>query len=164
MENQAARFIVNAAIIAALYAVLTLLLAPMSFGVIQVRVSEALCTLALFTPAAIPGLTVGCFVANILGTNGIIDAFLGSLATLIGVVGMYKLRKYPYLAPLCNVFSNGIIIGWMLWKFYGAEFSPLVCMVIVAAEELIPLYVLGVPLAKVIRKNPSAINGPKGKR
>ncbi len=162
MESRKVRFIVNAAVIGALYAVLTLLLAPISFGVIQVRVSEVLCTLALFTPAAIPGLTAGCFVANMLGTNGIIDALLGSFATMIGTFGMYKMRRYPYLAPLFNVLSNGIIIGWMLWRFYGAEFSPFICMAIVAAEEIIPLYILGVPLAKVIRKNPSAINGPKG--
>lgn len=160
-ENRTVKFIVNAAVIAALYAVLTLLLAPVSFGVVQVRISEVLCTLSLFTPAAVPGLTIGCFIANTIGGNGIIDAVLGSLATLIGSFGMYKLRHRPKLAPLVNVLSNGIIVGLMLCYVYGAELSfgpanknlvPLFCVLLVSVEEIIPLYVLGVPLAAVIRK------------
>lgn len=161
MENKGVKFTVNAAVIAALYAVLTLLLAPVSFGIIQVRISEVLCILSLFTPAAVPGLTAGCFIANFIGGNGIVDAVLGSIATLIGSFGMYRFRKHPSLAPLINVFSNGIIIGLMLFYVYGAEINigagntniaPLLCVLIVSAEELIPLYVLGMPLASVIRK------------
>ena len=160
-ENRTVKFIVNAAVIAALYAVLTLLLAPVSFGIIQVRISEVLCMLSLFTPAAVPGLTIGCFIANMIGGNGIMDAVLGSLATLIGCWGMYKLRKRPRLAPLVNILSNGIIVGLMLCYVYGAEvsfgpankaFAPLFCVLLVSIEEVIPLYVLGLPLAAVIRK------------
>lgn len=158
-DNKLVRTIVNGAVIAALYAVLTLLLAPVSFGIVQVRVSEVLCILSLFTPAAVPGLTVGCFIANFIGGNGIADAVLGSLATLIGCLGMYKLRKKPKLAPLVNVLSNGIIVGLMLYYIYGLKISfasgnygALACILLVSVEELIPLYVLGVPLASVIRK------------
>lgn len=159
--DRTVKFIVNAAVIAALYAVLTLLLAPVSFGIIQVRVSEVLCTLSLFTSAAVPGLTIGCFIANTIGGSGILDAVLGSLATLIGCYGMYKLRNRPRLAPLANILSNGIIVGLMLCYVYGAEVSfgpanknimPLFCVLLVCIEEVIPLYVLGLPLAAVIRK------------
>lgn len=160
-DNRIVKFIVNGAVIAALYAVLTLLLAPFSFGIVQVRVSEVLCTLALFTPAAVPGLTIGCFIANIIGGNGIADVLLGSLATLIGCFGMYKLRKKPKLAPLVNVLSNGIIVGLMLYYLYGLRlnFGPegtdtgaLLCIALVCVEEVIPLYILGAPLASAIRK------------
>ena len=160
-ENRGVKFTVNAAVIAALYAVLTLLLAPVSFGIVQVRLSEVLCILSLFTPAAVPGLTAGCFIANFIGGSGLADAVLGSLATLAGCFGMYKLRHRPRLAPLVNVLSNGIIVGLMLYYVYGFDISagaagknaaPLLCILIVSAEEIIPLYVLGLPLASVIRK------------
>lgn len=160
-DNKIVKFIVNGAVIASLYAVLTLLLAPFSFGVVQVRVSEVLCVLSLFTPAAVPGLTIGCLIANIVGGNGLADALLGSLASLIGSFGMYKLRKHPRLAPLANVLSNGIIVGLMLYYIYGLrisfgpegkELGALFCVLLVSIEEVIPLYVLGAPLASVIRK------------
>jgi len=160
-KQDTVKLIVNGAVIAAIYAMLTIFLAPMSFGLIQVRVSEMLCVLSYFTPAAVGGLTVGCFIANILGANGIIDAVLGSLATLIGCFGMYKLRKKPYVAPLINIASNGIIIGLMLYYIYGLKLSfgpkgesiaPVLCILTVAAEEAIPMYVLGLPLANIIKK------------
>jgi len=162
MKNKdTVKLIVNSAVIAALYAMLTLFLAPASFGIIQVRVSEMLCVLSFFTPAAVWGITIGCFIANILGTNGIIDAVLGSLATLIGCFGMYKLRKRPYVAPLINIASNGIIVGLMLYFVYGlkleigqinSDLAPIACIILVAFEEAIPLYVLGMPLAGIIKK------------
>ena len=95
MQNRRASILklTQGAAIAALYVVLTLIFAPISFGEMQVRISEALTILPLFTPAAIPGLFVGCILANLLGGAIVWDVVFGSLATLIGAVGGYLLRK-----------------------------------------------------------------------
>ncbi len=114
MKNISSEYLVKAGAIGAAYTVLTLLLAPLSYGVMQIRVSEAMVVLALFEPAAVPGLTVGCFLSGMLGPNGIADALLGSLATLLGAWGTYALRRYRYIAPAANVLSNAVIIGLML--------------------------------------------------
>ena len=101
------------AIIAALYAALTLLLAPLSYGGIQCRVSEAMTMLPLLLPQAIPGLFVGCLVAN-LYTCMLTDIVFGSLATLIAAVGTYLLRKRPLPAALCPILANAVIVGLVL--------------------------------------------------
>ncbi len=101
------------AVIAALYAALTLLLAPFSYGPIQLRLSEALTLLPIILPQAIPGLFVGCLIAN-LYTGMITDIIFGSLATLIAAIGTYLLRKKPILAAACPVVSNGVIVGLVL--------------------------------------------------
>jgi uncharacterized membrane protein len=149
--------IAKTAIIAALYAALTLLLAPISYGTMQIRVSEALCVLALFTPAAVPGLTLGCLLANLIGPFGIHDVIFGTLATLVGVGGIWLLRKKPYAAPLCNVISNGLIVGFELWYFFGLEDHFWLAAAWVALGELIACYVLGVPLMKFLEKNHTKI-------
>lgn len=102
------------AVIAALYAALTLLLAPISYGNLQCRVSEALTLLPVLMPAAIPGLFVGCLLANILGGATVLDIVFGSLATLIAAIGTFALRKKPILAALCPVIANGLIVGAVL--------------------------------------------------
>ena len=102
------------AVIAALYAALTLLLAPISYGNLQCRVSEAMTLLPMLMPSAIPGLFVGCLLANILGGATIMDIVFGSLATLIAAVGTYLLRRKPILAALCPVIANGLIVGAVL--------------------------------------------------
>ncbi len=145
------------AVIAALYAALTLLLAPFSYGIMQVRVSEAMCVLALFTPAAVPGLTLGCLLANLIGPYGLQDVIFGTLATLIGVAGMYVLRKKPMLAPLCNVISNGLIVGFELWYFFGLAANFWIAAGWVALGELISCYLLGIPLMKYLEKNHSRL-------
>jgi len=93
MKNKSTLFLVQAALIAAVYVVLTLVFAPFSYGEIQVRISEALTILPFFTPAAIPGLFVGCILANLLGGAIPLDIAFGSIATLIGAVFTYKLRN-----------------------------------------------------------------------
>lgn len=107
------RSLCTSAIIAALYAALTLLLAPLSYGNIQLRVSEAMTLLPMVLPQAIPGLFVGCLIAN-LYTGMLTDILFGSLATLIAAIGTYCLRKKPLLAAACPVVSNGIIVGLVL--------------------------------------------------
>ena len=107
------------AMIAALYAALTLLLAPISYGAIQCRISEARTLLPILLPQAIPGLVIGCLVANLLSPVAIWDVIFGTLATLIAALGTYKLRKKPLLAALCPVVANGVIVGVMLAVFYA---------------------------------------------
>ena len=92
--------ITQGAVIAALYVVLTMVFAPISFGPVQVRIAEALCIMPMFTPAAIPGLFIGCLIANLIGGGIMLDVIFGSLATLIGAVLGYMLRKNRWLVPL----------------------------------------------------------------
>ena len=101
------------AVIAALYAALTLLLAPISYGPIQLRLSEALTMLPMLLPQAIPGLFVGCLIAN-LYTGMLTDIIFGSLATLLAAIGTYSLRRKPPLAAACPVVCNGVIVGLVL--------------------------------------------------
>ena len=101
MRNQRITFMTQAAMIAAVYVVLTYVFAPFSFGEVQVRLAEALTILPLFTPAAVPGLFIGCLIGNILGGAILPDILCGSLATLIGAVFTYLLRdKSPFIAPI----------------------------------------------------------------
>ena len=141
------------AAIAALYVVLTLIFAPISFGEMQVRVSEALTILPLFTPAAIPGLFVGCLLGNILGGAVIWDVIFGSLATLIGAAGGYLLRKNRWLVPLPTVLSNGIIVPFVLRYGYGVALPIPLMMVYVAIGEIISCYGLGEFLCTVLLKH-----------
>ncbi len=154
-QTKTSEFWVQAAVIGSLYAALTLLLSPISYGVMQVRVSEAMTVLAMFTPAAIPGLAAGCFFANFLGPNGIMDAVIGSMATLIGAIGTYRLRRRFYWAPMPNVAANALIVGLMLYYVYGVPFSPLYCIFWVGLGELVSCYGIGIPLARFLRKRRS---------
>ncbi len=145
--------IAQGAAIAALYVVLTLIFAPISFGEMQVRISEALTILPLFTPAAIPGLFIGCVLANLLGGAIVWDVIFGSVATLIGAVGGYLLRKNRWLVPLPTVLSNGIIVPFVLRYGYGVELPIPLMMVYVAVGEIISCYVLGELLATVLLRH-----------
>lgn len=115
--------IVTAGIIAALYVVLTMISAMLglSSGVIQVRISEALTVLPYFTPAAIPGLFLGCLIANILSGSIAVDVIFGSLATLLGAIGSYLLRKYKFLVAIPPVISNMIIVPMVLKFAYHLD-------------------------------------------
>ena len=142
----------QAAVIAAVYATLTLALMPLSYGVMQIRVSEALTILPFFTPAAIPGLFIGCLVSNMIGPNGILDIVIGSGATLIAALFSYLLRSRPLLVPLPPVIANGIFVGGMLYYAYSLPFSLTACILWVAAGELIACYAIGYPLLRYLKK------------
>lgn len=146
------KYLAEASVIAAIYAVLTIVLAPISYGAVQVRISEALTVLPFFTPAAVPGLFVGCIAANLLSPYGLPDLIFGSLATLIGAAGSYMLRKKPALVPLPPVISNGIIVGVMLYYVYEVPVPLFVQMLYVAAGEMIACYAVGYPLMKYLNK------------
>ena len=138
-------------IIAALYAGLTILLQAFSFGAIQVRVSEAMTLLPLLTPAAIPGLAIGCFIANLICSTWQ-DWVFGTLATLIAAVLTRKLRKNVYLAAAMPVLANALIIGPMLYWMYGG--SWLLNILTVGVGEAIACFLLGIPLIKSLEKMP----------
>ncbi|MBE6547235.1 MAG: QueT transporter family protein [Ruminococcaceae bacterium] len=138
-------FLCYGAIIAALYVVLTLLanLLGVGSGVIQVRFSEMLCLLPIFLPAAIPGVTVGCFLSALLTGAVWLDILVGPIATLIGAVGTYLLRKHKWLAPLPPILSNALIIPFVLAYGYGAEEAIPLMMLTVGIGEVLSIYVLG---------------------
>ena len=141
--------------IAAIYAVLCILLAPISYSAIQVRIAEALTILPAFTPAAIPGLTVGCLLANILGRCPIMDIIFGTLATLIGAVGTYLLRSRKSLIWMPPVVSNTILVSIfsIYIPFMGeSEDSLWFIMLTVCIGELISVCVLGYLLYFALKK------------
>ncbi|MBQ9084656.1 MAG: QueT transporter family protein [Clostridia bacterium] len=123
-SNTGVLFLSRAALIAALYAALTYATIAISSGVIQFRISEALCILPLFLPEAIPGLFIGCALANLFPAFSLPDMIFGSLATLIGAVGAYLLRRLPHklrwLAPLPTILANALIVPLVLRYAYGA--------------------------------------------
>ena len=120
MKNKKLVFICQAAVIAALYVVLTYVFSAFASGVIQVRVSEALTILPAFTPAAIPGLVIGCLLSNTLTGCVLLDIIFGSVATLIGALGSYALRRHTWLVPIPPIVSNMIIVPFVLRYAYGA--------------------------------------------
>jgi uncharacterized membrane protein len=148
-------FIVQAAVIAALYTVLTLVSAAfgLSSGVIQVRLSECLTVLPVFTPAAVPGLALGCVISNLVTGCALWDVVFGSLATLIGAVGTYLLRKHPFAAPVPPILSNMLIVPYLLSYVYGAEGTIPFFMLTVGAGEIISCGVFGTMLYLALRKH-----------
>lgn len=141
--NNKTGYITQAAVIAALYAVITYALAPISYGAVQFRLSEALCVLAAFTPSAVPGLFVGCLVANVLGTAVPMDVIFGSLATLIGAAGTYALRKRKMLCLLPPILANTIIVPYVLAYAYGATDAIWFMMITVGIGEIVSVGIFG---------------------
>ncbi len=152
MRNSKTAYITRAAMIAAVYVVLTVLFAPVSFGNIQLRFAEALTILPYFTPAAIPGLFVGCLLGNILGGAVIWDVIFGSLATLIGAVFSYLLRKYKFLVSLPPVAANVLIVPFVLRYAYGIDLPIGIMMATVGAGEVLSCTVLGTILLLVLER------------
>lgn len=158
--TKSTRYLTQAAIIAALYAVLThlqnLLLPGSATWAIQMRLSEALCVLALFTPAAVPGLTLGCLIFNITYAAALpLDFVLGSAATLLAAEGMWLTRKvtvhgYPLLAMLMPAIANAILVGWELTVYIGGGFG--LNALYVALGEAAVLLVPGTILYYALKK------------
>ena len=156
MENNTTKRLVRTAVIAALYAALTLVLAPISYGNLQFRISEIMVLLAFFDPFYIGGLTLGCFVANILGPNGMVDAVFGTIATFISVYAISITGKYIKnekaaiaVASLWPTIFNGLIIGWELNYLY--QLPLVLSMLEVAAGEIVVVTILGVPVMNIIK-------------
>lgn len=150
IKHYQTRFWIQAALIAAVYATLTMVLGSIGYGPIQFRIAEALTVLPALTPAGIPGLFVGCMIANILGPYGMLDMILGGGATLIAAILSYMLRKRPILVPLPPVVINAVVIGAMLYYAYGVPMSLLACMGTVGLGQMVTCYGLGYPLLKIL--------------
>ena len=138
------------AIIAALYVALALIFQPISYGEIQLRVAEALTILPLFTSAAVPGLFIGCILANLLGGGVILDVVLGSLATLLGAFFGRLLRFNRWLVPIPAILANALIIPFVLKYGYGLDLPIVLEMVYIFIGEVGGCYILGELLATVL--------------
>lgn len=152
MKSKKLVFICQAAVIAALYIVLTYVFSAFASGVIQVRVSEALTILPAFTPAAIPGLVIGCLLSNTLTGCVLLDIIFGSVATLIGALGSYALRRHTWLVPIPPIVSNMIIVPFVLRYAYGATDAFPFMIATVGAGEIISCYLLGMLLYGALKK------------
>lgn len=159
MRNKKVLFVTQAAVIAALYVVLTLL--ANAFGLanyaVQVRFSESLTILPFFIPAAIPGLVIGCFLSNILTGCMLLDIIFGTVATLLGALGTHALRKHKWLAPIPPIVANTIIVPFVLAYVYHFEGSIPYFMLTVGAGEVISCGILGMILLFALEKRRSTI-------
>lgn len=160
MKNISVNTLVKTAIVAAIYAAITMALAPISYGEIQFRLSEILVLLAFIDPFYIPGLVLGCILANLGSPLGPIDIFAGSFATLLSVIAIYQTRKALgnslkalIIASLWPVIFNGLIVGWML--NYVLTLPFLASAVYVALGEFVVVSIIGVVIFMNIltRKN-----------
>lgn len=161
MKNKKVLFLTQAAMIAALYVVLTFLANAfgLASGVIQVRLSEMLAILPYFTPAAIPGVYLGCVLANLLTGGCLLDILLGSLASLIGALGAYLLRKNMWLVPLPTILANAIIVPFVLIFGYGVPDVWWYLVLTVGAGEVISCGILGMVLLFALKKHAARIFG-----
>jgi len=163
MRNNRTIYLVTGALIAALYAGLTYFSAVLglAYGPVQFRISEALTILPILTPAAVPGLIVGCFIGNLGSPWGLVDILCGTAATALAAVATRMLRgvrykNIPWLAPLAPVVCNALIVGAEITYFLpgGASFTGfLISAGWVALGELVVCYALGLPLGLVLEKN-----------
>lgn len=159
--NKAHKLVITA-LIAAIYAAVTILLAPISYGMLQVRISEALTILPFFSPYSIVGLFLGCLISNFYSPIGPLDIILGSLATLLSAIATYyigktKLKYTKYLAPLPAVIFNAVFIGALISNVYsnGNLYSFIISALWVGFGEAVSCYALGLPLLLFIDKKES---------
>ena len=152
-HQSTALFLAQAAMIAAIYVVLTVLGASLAFGEVQIRFSEALTILPAFTPAGIPGVFLGCLISNILGGAILPDIIFGSLATLIGAVFTWLLRNQSrYLAPLPPIAANAVVVPFILKFGYQVPLPIPFMMLTVGIGEVISCGILGMFLYSVLNR------------
>ena len=159
MRSRRVKYITQAAMIAAIYVVLTLFVSAFNLasGAIQIRISEALTVLPAFTPAAIPGLFIGCFISNLISGGLILDVIFGSLATLIGACGTYLLRKWKWTVPIPPILSNVLIVPFVLAYVYNLPGGVPYFMVTVGIGQIISCGVLGMIVYGIIAKHRNVI-------
>ncbi|SFS64492.1 QueT transporter family protein [Marininema halotolerans] len=156
------RHLTTIALIAAIYAALTLALSPFSYGFIQFRISESLTVLPWITPLAIPGLFIGAIIANLFSPVGLYDVLFGSLASLIAA---WLTAKMPtrWLAPLPPVLINAIIIGILLGTVSGLPVTIPAAMLYVGIGQLIVCYGFGLPFLRLIERFRDQIPGARSR-
>ena len=170
MTSKKTRFLVESAIIAAIYAALTLAIYPLSYGAVQFRFSEAMTVLPVFTPAAIPGLTIGCIIANLAGPMSWIDAIFGTAASLLAAICTYltrniRFKNMPLLSLVFPVIFNAVIIGLEINIFFLPADETftftgfLISALWVGLGEAVVCYLLGNPLALALDKSRIFKNG-----
>ena len=153
MRDKKVTFLTQAAMIAALYVVLTFVFAPISFGEEQIRIPERLTVLPIFTPAAVPGLFVGCLIGNITGGAMLPDVIFGSIATLVGAAGTYCLRNTNrFFAVLPPIVANVLIVPFVLRYAYGVALPIPFLMLTVGIGEVVSCGVLGNCLITVLNR------------
>ena len=153
MRDKKVTFLTQAAMIAALYVVLTFVFAPISFGEVQIRIAEMLTVLHIFTPAAVPGLFVGCLIGNITGGAMLPDVIFGSIATLVGAAGTYCLRNTNrFFAVLPPIVANVLIVPFVLRYAYGVALPIPFLMLTVGIGEVVSCGVLGNCLITVLNR------------
>ena len=158
MRNSKVLYLTQGAMIAACYVVLCLVFEPFSYGSVQIRIAEALTIMPIFTPAAIPGLFVGCIIANVIGGGIVMDVVFGSIATLIGAIGTYLLRnKVKWLAPVPPIVANSFIVPFVLYYGYGTPLPIPLMMLTVGIGEVVGCGIFGLILAKGLEKTRSGI-------
>lgn len=152
MRNKRVTFITQAAMIAAIYVVLTVFISAFNLasGAIQVRLSEALTILPAFTPAAIPGLFLGCLISNTVTGALPLDVLFGSLATLLGACGSYLLRRFKWAVPIPPIITNALIIPFVLAYVYHIPGGVPYFMLTVGIGEVLSCGVLGMLLYQVL--------------
>jgi uncharacterized membrane protein len=146
MKRKNTLFITEAAVIAAIYTVLVMIFQLSSFGPVQFRIAEALTVLPYFTPAAIPGVTLGCFLSAVLSGADVLDMIFGTLATLIAALLSYRFRHNKYLVPIPPIVVNALVIPWVLRFAYGEAQPISLMMLTVGAGELVAAGILGMVL------------------
>lgn len=143
----------QAAAIAGIYVVLTMVFSPISFREIQLRISEGLTILPFFTPVAIPGLFIGCLLANFLCGAIPLDIVFGALATLIGAIGSYALRKHKFLVPLPPILANTVIVPFVLYYGYGVTVPIPLQMLTIGIGEFLSCGVIGMIFLHALERN-----------
>ncbi len=156
-KTMTTRALARGAVIAALYTALTLLLAPLSYGEVQIRFSEAFTLLPVLLPEAVPALAVGCLLSNILGGCTIFDIVFGTLATLLAALCTRRLRDNIWLAAAMPVLFNGVIVGAVVHYCYAPVLPLPVCTLSVAAGEAVACFVVGPLLIKLLRRLPQGL-------
>ena len=160
MKNKNLLFMTQAAMIAAIYVALTYLFAPISFSEIQIRIAEALTILPVFTPAAVPGLFIGCLIGNTVSGALLPDIVCGSLATLIGAFFTWKLRNaHPFLAPVPPIVANTLVVPFVLKYAYLVDLPIPLMMLTVCIGEILSCGVLGLILYYALRPHKELIFG-----
>lgn len=154
MRNNRVTFITQASMIAAIYVVLTLLISAFNLasGAVQVRISEALTVLPAFTPAAIPGLFIGCLISNVMSGGLPMDVIFGSLATLIGACGSYLLRRWKWAVPIPPILANVLIVPFVLAYVYHLPGGVPYFMATVGIGEILSCGVFGILLYNILAR------------
>lgn len=155
MKKKTIRNLVYGATIAALYVILTYLSAlfGLASGAVQLRLSEALCVLPMFMPSAIPGLFIGCIIANLVSGSIPLDIVFGSIATLLGALGTRFLRKKPVLALIPPIIANTLIVPPVIYFLYGSEITLILTYLGVFVGETLSCGIFGYILFKALKKN-----------